>query len=151
MFKREKVGEDILFEMEKNLQKNAFIAETQKTNQRIEAIELLTKAANNFETVGKTKEAEAITRIVEFVATKKPEKKAEMTPEQQVENLEETGTQWPRDAFNAIDGDPQDEEDKLYQEYMNDPDIAAEIRVSEEDDGDQLNNQEIAALAKLWG
>lgn len=147
MFKREKIGEDILFEMEKNLRKNAFIEDTQKTNQRIEAMELLERAANNFEAIGKIAEAEAVTRIIEFVGTKKPEKP--MSPEQQVKNMEETGTQFPLDMFAAIDGNPTEEEDKLFEEYMN-MGLGEEIRVSEASD-DELNDHELAALKRLWG
>ena len=143
MFERKKVGEDILFEMEDNLRKNAFIEETAKTSQRIEAMELLTKAASNFEQTGHIKEAEAVTRIVEFVANKKPE-----SAKKQVENMKETGTQWPKESFAVIDGNPEDEEDKLYEEYMNNPEIAAAVRVG--DDEDSLSKHEMAAIAKLW-
>ena len=115
MFKREVIGEDILFDMEDNLRKNAFIEETQKTNQRIEAMELLAKAASNFEATGKRKEAEAVTRVIEYVSTPKIAKEKDMTPDEQVKNMEETGTQWSKEAFN---GNPEEEEDRLYEEYL---------------------------------
>lgn len=146
MFKREKVGEDILFDMEKNLRKNAFDEDTRKTNEKIEAMNLLEKAASNFESVGKMKEAEAVTRIIEYVSTLKP--KLAMDSKQQVKNMEETGTQWPRESFPVEDGDPEDKEAKLYEEYLKNPEIAADIKV--EEDPEDMSKQEFAALSKLW-
>lgn len=147
MFKREKVGEDILFEMEKNLRRNAFIEDTQKTNERIEAMELLEKAANNFEAVGKISEAEAVTRIIEFVATKKAEKVEKIpTPEQQVENMKSTGTQFGLEMFEVEDGIIDDEEE-AYLNEVNPPKV--EFRVSEA--SDDLDSSELEELKNLWG
>jgi len=145
MFKREKVGEDILFEMEKNLRKNAFIEDTRKTNERIEAMSLLEKAANNFEAVGKIAEAEAVTRIIEFVATKKAEKSEKSSPEKQVKNMKETGTQFPLEMF-ALDGVVDDEEE-AYLNEVNPPKV--ELRVSEA--SDELDDYELEDLKNLWG
>jgi len=71
MWEHPKIGDDLLIDMENILRKNAFVEETQKTNERIEVLELLSTAAQNFEIVGKNKEAEAITRVIEFVAMPK--------------------------------------------------------------------------------
>lgn len=131
MFKRDVIGEEeILLEMDKHLRRNAFIEDTRNTNQRIEAIELLQIAANNFESIGRIKEAEAVTRIIEFVAT----------PKQQVENIKETGTQWPKESF-PTDDDTTEEEDALFKEYI-------ESGLGDEDE--KLDDSEFVALKKLW-
>jgi hypothetical protein len=55
------IGEELFVEMENNLRKNAFIRDTSDNRDKIEAIELLSTAANNFDILGRKKEAEAMT------------------------------------------------------------------------------------------
>lgn len=135
MFRREKVGEDILLEMEANLISNAFAQDTKLENEKLQVLELLEKAASSFEKARKPKEAEAITKIIEFVADPPEE------IEKQVENLKETGTQFSKEEYN---------EDKLYEEYLKDPDILDEISVDEDNEEDNINEKELAALKHLW-
>lgn len=69
------IGEELVAEMEKNLRKNAYVRETSYDYKKVEAIELLASAAQDFENTGLTKEAEAITRVVEYISNHKPERK----------------------------------------------------------------------------
>lgn len=71
MFKNEKVGEEILEEMLNNLRLNACEQKTIKLNRRIDALNLLNKAATNLENAGLYKEAEAIVRTMEIAAEEK--------------------------------------------------------------------------------
>lgn len=120
MFKREKVGEEILEEMFRNLQRNTYEQKTVKLNKRIEALDLLNKAAVNLENAGLHKEAEAIIRTMEMAAEEKSPSIAK-----QVQNLKDYGMPLePTDVSKA--------EDVLYNEYMQDPDVAMEVAVDED-------------------
>ena len=120
MFKRQKVGEEILEEMFHNLQRNNYEQKTVKLNKRIEALDLLNKAAINLESAGLHKEAEAIIRTMEMAAEEKPP-----TVKEQVQNLKDYGMPLkPTDAQKA--------EDTLYAEYMRDPEVAIEVAVDED-------------------
>ena len=120
MFKRQKVGEEILEEMFHNLQRNNYEQKTVKLNKRIEALDLLNKAAINLESAGLHKEAEAIIRTMEMAAEEKPP-----TVKEQVQNLKNYGMPLkPTDAQRA--------EDTLYNEYMQDPEVAIEVAVDED-------------------
>ena len=126
MFKRQKVGEEILEEMFHNLQRNNYEQKTVKLNKRIEALDLLNKAAINLESAGLHKEAEAIIRTMEMAAEEKPPTiKKSPTIAEQVQNLKEYGMPLePTDAQKA--------EDTLYAEYMRDPEVAIEVAVDED-------------------
>ena len=120
MFKRQKVGEEILEEMFHNLQRNNYEQKTVKLNKRIEALDLLNKAAINLESAGLHKEAEAIIRTMEMAAEEKSP-----TVKEQVQNLKDYGMPLkPTDAQKA--------EDTLYNEYMQDPEVAIEVAVDED-------------------
>lgn len=120
MFKRQKVGEEILEEMFHNLQRNNYEQKTVKLNKRIEALNLLNKAAINLESAGLHKEAEAIIRTMEMASEEKPP-----TVKEQVQNLKDYGMPLkPTDAQKA--------EDVLYDEYMQDPEVAIEVAVDED-------------------
>jgi len=137
MFKRQKVGEEILEEMFHNLQRNNYEQKTVKLNKRIEALDLLNKAAINLESAGLHKEAEAIIRTMEMAAEEKPP-----TVKEQVQNLKDYGMPLkPTDAQKA--------EDTLYAEYMRDPEVAIEVAVDE--DGNR--EEKIASadeLSLMW-
>ena len=150
MFERDIVDEEILLEMEKNLLKNAFIEDTRENDSRVKAIGLLINAAENFERSGLFKEAEAITRVAEHVATD-PATKG-LTSEKQVHNLETTGIplNLPKEvATNSADDS--DKEDDLYEVLMSDPDIAGKVSILiDDEDEDQKYTNEFAELAKMW-
>lgn len=93
MFEREKVGEDILIEMEKNLRRNAFEEDVRQDQERLEAVSLLHKAAECFEASGLVNEAEAVTRVAQFVVIQKDKATEDLTPEKEVENLKQHGHQ----------------------------------------------------------
>ena len=137
MFKRQKVGEEILEEMFHNLQRNNYEQKTVKLNKRIEALDLLNKAAINLESAGLHKEAEAIIRTMEMAAEEKSP-----TVKEQVQNLKDYGMPLkPTDAQKA--------EDTLYNEYMQDPEVAIEVAVDE--DGNR--EEKIASadeLSLMW-
>ena len=126
--------DDILVEMDKNLRKNAFEQKTSRANSRLQALELLNKAANIFENAGLTKEADAIVRIMEIAQTEKPvlrlAKKAQIESEIEVEE-EETP-----------------EESRLYELLMSDPNIALEVAVDEKgkEETDVPSEEMLAAM-----
>lgn len=117
MFKNEKVGEEILEEMLNNLRLNACEQKTIKLNRRIDALNLLNKAATNLENAGLYKEAEAIVRTMEIAAEEKSP-----SVKQQVQYLKDYGMPLkPTDTQKAEDN-----------EYMQDPEVAIEVAVDEE-------------------
>lgn len=127
--------DDILVEMDKNLRKNAFEQKTSRANSRLQALELLNKAANIFENAGLTKEADAIVRIMEIAQTEKPvlrlAKKAQIESEIEVEE-EETP-----------------EESRLYEMLMSDPNIALEVAVDEKGK-EEIDVPSEEMLAAMW-
>lgn len=131
MWNNESVNfDDVLVEMEKNLRKSAYEEKTSRLRSRVEALQLLNKAADNFEKIGLIKEADAITRIVELAQNEKPvSKKAE--------------------AEEIVEEETSPEEDKLYDALLEDPNVLEEITVDA--DG---NEEEIVPsaelLAKMW-
>lgn len=117
MFKNEKVGEEILEEMLNNLRLNACEQKTIKLNRRIDALNLLNKAATNLENAGLYKEAEAIVRTMEIAAEEKSP-----SVKQQVQYLKDYGMPLkPTDTQKSEDN-----------EYMQDPEVAIEVAVDEE-------------------
>jgi hypothetical protein len=127
--------DDILVEMDKNLRKNAFEQKTSRANSRLQALELLNKAANIFENAGLTKEADAIVRIMEIAQTEKPvsrlAKKAQIESEIEVEEAETP------------------EESRLYEMLMSDPNIALEVAVDEKGK-EEIDVPSEEMLAAMW-
>ena len=70
MFNQKSSENEIYAEMEKQLYKNAFIEDSEDSRTKLEAIKLLTFAADKFEQSGMVKESELVTRIAEFVSNK---------------------------------------------------------------------------------
>ena len=137
MFKREVIGEDIFDDMEDNLRKNAFVELSGKTNRKIQAIELLEKAASNFELAGRIKESEVITRIIEHVASSKP------LPEKRV--IKDV----PKELLTLKNAEI---ENRLYKEYI-EQNSGDYISVDENDctkDAGNLTNHELAAIKHMW-
>ena len=111
MFKKERVDESILEEMERNLYKNAS-EKVQNNQDHIKILEHLNSAAGLLEYEGLYKEAEEVTSLIEVVAKKKKEKDKEdkkkakkkegkppKSSEEAVNNLKTKG--W---MFSADDG-----------------------------------------------
>jgi len=114
---------EILQEMEKSLVKNAADSENEPLKKYASAIDSLNEAAETFDALGMSKEAELVTRLLEVVAGKKKLKKKVnnksksksksskksdpatkgLTSEKEVENLKTKG--W---VFNADDGNDLD-------------------------------------------
>jgi hypothetical protein len=116
MFKYENVSNEIAASMQKELVSAVLEKRAEPLNKFASAVEALAKAAEIFDDLGLTKEAEYTTTLLEVVAgkkkpskskkkSKKPVKKTDpatagLTGEKMVENLKEKG--W---VFNADDND----------------------------------------------
>lgn len=137
MFKQQKIDEEILVEMEKNIKKNAFKKRTERLNKRAHAINLLNKAAIKFEESGMFKEAESIIKLMETASVEKPKvyKKAEKE-----EKIKE------EDSIIEINNDNEEEkEEDLYDSLMDDPNIAIKVNI----DKDQNTNKDTPSLKDL--
>jgi hypothetical protein len=148
MFQRDRVTEDILVEMEKNLKKNAFEQKTQRLNKRSMALKLLNKAATNFEQAGLLNESEAVVRVMEIAAD-------DSNVEKYLKSLKEHDMmESPSDKseIEIEETEPSDkskieaEEDDLFEVLTSDPDVAEEIRVGETEDEPPTESE----LAMLW-
>lgn len=134
MFERDKVTEDILVEMDKNLRKNVAEKKSERLTRRSEALKLLNKAATNFENLGLFNEAEAITRVMQLAAVEKP------TVKKQAKIIE---------PLVSTDIEVEEELDDVYDALMADENIAAEVVVGE--DGEQeIETPSVETLTKMW-
>jgi hypothetical protein len=136
MFKQQKIGEEILVEMEKNIKKNAFEKRTKRLNKRAHAINLLNKAAIKFEESGMLKEAESIIKLMETASTEKPKvyKKAKKEEIKEEDSIIEINNE-----------DEEKEEEDLYDSLMDDPNIAIKVNI----DKDQNTNKDVPSLKDL--
>jgi len=127
--------DEILVEMDKNLRKGAFEQKTSRANNRLQALKLLNKAADNFEKAGFTKEADAIVRMMEIAQIEKPvaklAKKAQREPDIEIEETESP------------------EERELYELLMSDPNVALEVAVDEKGD-EETDVPSAEMLAAMW-
>jgi len=133
MFERDKIGEEILIDMDKNLRRNAFKEDTRRDQERLQAVTLLHKAAECFENSGLPKEAEAITRVAQFVVVQKDKATEGLTPKKEVENLKQHGHQ-----LNL----PPEIASKAKEPEYND---AAVIEINDENESDDLEG-----IGRLW-
>lgn len=133
MFEREKIGEEILIEMDKNLRKNAFEDDVRRDRERLEAVSLLHKAAECFEQSGLANEAEAITRVAQFVVIAKDPATEGLTPRKEVDNLKQHGHQLNLPTEIASTAKKPEYEDE------------AAVECGDEDDADDFGE-----LKNLW-
>lgn len=147
MFQRDRVTEDILVEMEKNLKKNAFEQKTQRLNKRSMALKLLNKAATNFEQAGLPNEAEAVVRVMEIAAD-------DRNVEKYVKSLKEHGMMEPPSDKNASIDDDDDELWELWQqEQQEQEDDLTSMRSSWSDEEKQLDEEYkriLEEISILW-
>lgn len=145
MFQRDRVTEDILVEMEKNLKKNAFEQKTQRLNKRSMALKLLNKAATNFEQAGLPNEAEAVVRVMEIAAD-------DRNVEKYVKSLKEHGMMEPPSDKNASIDDDDDELWELWQQEQQEDDLTS-MRSSWSDEEKQLDEEYkriLEEISILW-
>jgi hypothetical protein len=140
MFEREVVGDEVFFEMQDNLKKIASEKASFRLSKRAEALSLLSKAAENLDSLGMNEFAESVVRIMEISAIEKKEK---IQKEAQVQvKIEDDSDDFLSDIQSK-------EEDELYNAYMSDPDV--EIAVSVDDTGeDGVLIPTSKQLAGLW-
>lgn len=139
MFERDRITENILVEMDKNIRRNAAKQKSEKLNRRSTALELLNKAAANFESLGLIHEAEAVTRVMQLAAVEKPP-----TVKKQIQNLKQYGMQ-----LAPADIEVEEELDNAYDALMEDEKIAAEVVVGENGE-EEIETPDAEALAKMW-
>lgn len=146
MFQRDRVTEDILVEMEKNLKKNAFEQKTQRLNKRSMALKLLNKAATNFEQAGLPNEAEAVVRVMEIAAD-------DRNVEKYVKSLKEHGMMEPPSDKNASIDDDDELWELWQQEQQEQEDDLTSMRSSWSDEEKQLDEEYkriLEEISILW-
>lgn len=145
MFNKEYTGEDIFFQMGENLKKNATDKVAKKKESRVEAINLLKKASENFKQIGLEQEALAINRLAQYAETDHSfdDIRDEINTESVDITEEEFGYNYDPDNFEDED------EEFFYDKLMEDPDVAGEVKLDVDEESDE-DEDDVPDLTHLF-
>jgi hypothetical protein len=145
MFNKEYTGEDIFLQMGENLKKNAMDKIAKKKESRVEAVNLLKKASENFKQIGLEQESLAISRLAQYAETDHSfdDIRDEIDSEPVKITDDEFGYNYDPDNFEDED------EEFFYDKLMEDPDVAGEVKLDIDEESDE-DEDEVPDLTHLF-